>query len=261
LDTSIEQWLFINGLSFSILNRFPLNPQISQTDYLIESKLIVSYLAFEFLSDQKTFVNQPVGFSTRVWHDQWIHKNKIITTRILNGLGNSIPIHARKTDVIKLNQPELDSFLAHNHLQGITKANYKYGLVYQTQLVAVAAFVWPRKFYVGDRILMSYSMSRHCNLLGYHVQGGLGKLLKHFIKTHNPDNIMTYTDLDWSEGNTYLKMGFQYIETTEPETFYIDQDTYKRYSAKDMEKLMLEPSKYIAINNRGNNKYKLFINT
>jgi hypothetical protein len=38
--------------------------------------------------------------------------------------------------------------------------------------------------------------------------GGASKLLKYFIKEHNPQTIISYSDNQYSVGNLYKKLGF-----------------------------------------------------
>ena len=53
------------------------------------------------------------------------------------------------------------------------------------------------------------------------VVGGASKLLKHFIKTYNPNEIISYADKRWSDGNLYEVLGFQKYNESKPNYFYI----------------------------------------
>ena len=59
------------------------------------------------------------------------------------------------------------------------------------------------------------------------------KLLKAFELEHNPDDIMSYADRDWSDGRSYEVLGFERIEITKPQSFMLDNQTLRRYSAKE----------------------------
>lgn len=52
------------------------------------------------------------------------------------------------------------------------------------------------------------------------VRGGASKLFKHFINTYNPQSIITYADLRFSEGSVYPTMGFTFLRYTEPNYWY-----------------------------------------
>lgn len=254
VHTSFEYWLSSQSIFYQKGASFALNSEISSTEYLIENNILISYLKFE----ANEHPPQVPTNSIKLWEDQWIHKKEIVTGRILNLLKRAHTIYGRKTIVKKITQPVADEFLNQNHLQGSTKAKIKLGLFHEDCLVSVATFTWGRKFYVDDKILLSFGLIRHCNLNQHSVIGGLSKLLKHFINEYKPDDIMTFVDLDWSEGLAYQGLGFELIEKTEAETFFIDPQSYKRYYPHHLESLGLHPNDLIKIQNSGNNKYKLF---
>jgi len=53
------------------------------------------------------------------------------------------------------------------------------------------------------------------------VVGGASKLLKYFIQTYKPTEILSYADKRWSNGNLYKKLGFVEVKSTSPNYFYI----------------------------------------
>ena len=52
------------------------------------------------------------------------------------------------------------------------------------------------------------------------VRGGASKLFKHFINTYNPQSIITYADMRFSEGSVYPTIGFTFLRYTEPNYWY-----------------------------------------
>ena len=66
--------------------------------------------------------------------------------------------------------------------------------------MAVATFSGGRTLKFGDRKNQrSYELIRFATLKEFVVIGGFDKLLKAFCKEHQPDDIMTYADRDWSD--------------------------------------------------------------
>jgi hypothetical protein len=57
----------------------------------------------------------------------------------------------------------------------------------------------------------SGELIRFCNKLDYTVVGGLSKLLKHFITQYQVDDVMTYIDKDWSDGKSFIQLGFEVV--------------------------------------------------
>ena len=80
----------------------------------------------------------------------------------------------------------------------------------------------------------------------------MGKMLKTFIKEVQPDDIMSYADLEWSAGDVYAQLGFKLEGVKEPVLFSVNTQTWQRIPLKssqtDITSLFL---------NLGSNKYRL----
>ena len=79
-------------------------------------------------------------------------------------------------------------------------------------MVAVAGFSAPRVWNKGGREVRSCEWIRYASLDGVGVDGGMGKLLKAFVDEVRPDDVMSYADASWSDGNVYRKLGFSQEE-------------------------------------------------
>ena len=66
-----------------------------------------------------------------------------------------------------------------------------------------------------------YELLRFCNKLNTTVIGGASKLLKHFVKVHNPNEIISYCDRRWSQGDLYEKLGFKFDHVSQPNYYYV----------------------------------------
>lgn len=62
---------------------------------------------------------------------------------------------------------------------------------------------------------------RFASKINHVVNGGASKIFNHFIKEHHYQNVITYADLSWSNGNVYSKLGFQFKYNTKPGFYYI----------------------------------------
>ncbi len=162
-----------------------------------------------------------------IWEDEWYSKNNIIKNRLSSKLRISERVHGRKTIVKRIDKAIAYSFMQTQHLQGYSTGYYKYGLYEKTLLYAVALFSKTRKMWAENYI--SAELIRYANLEGHHVSGGLSKLINHYIQEHKPNDIMTYVDRDWGNGDGYIKIGFEVVETTPAQAFWVNPKTYKRY--------------------------------
>lgn len=164
--------------------------------------------------------------------DKWITKKDVMRWRILAHLGKFVRIHGRLCNISRITKTQADEFLVQNHLYDSPQAKHKYGLFYKNQLVAVATFSGGRPIVRNNKTYRSYELVRFANYRNYVVCGGMGKLVSYFIAEQNPDDIMSYADVDWSSGKSYEKLGFKFNEYTEPQKFYLDTDTCRRYYIK-----------------------------
>ena len=106
-----------------------------------------------------------------------------------------------------------------NHLQGKDKSSIKYGLYYNDELVSLMTFVKSR----FDKKIQ-YEMYRYCNKLNTSVIGAASKLFKRFINDHSPKSIISYSDKRYFDGIVYQGLGFNFIENTTPNYWYISPD-------------------------------------
>ena len=95
-------------------------------------------------------------------------------------------------------------------------------------MIAVATFSNARKWVKDGKEIRSYEWTRYASLPEMRVSGGMGKLLKAFIKEVQPDDIMSYADLEWSEGAVDRALGFEAEMEKEAVDFVIDGETWER---------------------------------
>lgn len=147
----------------------------------------------------------------QISENEWKEKQAIVKSRLINLLGYSQKIYARKCQVIELTNLESSNFLKNTHVQGNCKATVKLGLMYDNELVAVMTFGRPRynKHYEWE--LLRYSSKLNTNVIG-----GASKLLTYFKHTYLPKSIISYADLRWSKGNLYTMLGFDLSHVSQP---------------------------------------------
>ncbi|MHC1689878.1 MAG: hypothetical protein AB9833_03495 [Bacteroidales bacterium] len=206
-----------------------------------------------------------------LYEDEWRTKNELIVSRLLVNLGKSRTIFARNCEVKIVDSHTAKTFLNCNHLLGHTSASYYYALyevkgtksspVNSNEPVAVAAFSSPRPMNRDGEVISSYEWVRYASRRGVRVAGGMGKLLNCFVNEQSPQEIMSYADRDWSEGDVYKKLGFKFAGYTQPIDFIIDPVTFERVSIKKLRRKFGEdsPELYeknaLILRNRGNLKF------
>lgn len=201
--------------------------------------------------------------------DRWKSQAETTKRRILAHLEIFTQIYARNCEVRKIDKNTASEFLKSNHSYGDASCRYRYGLYLKRHtghnagsvsvepgcLVAVAAFSNGRKWIKGDRTIRSYEWTRYASLPGVRLSGGMGRLLKAFIDDVQPDDIMTYADLEWSEGKVYEALGFTLEGRKDAVTFVVDTKEWKRFPVRPGMKHNEAQQAYFR--NFGSNKYRL----
>ena len=160
-----------------------------------------------------------------IFEDEWLYKKEIVKSRvksILNLIENKI--YARKCSIKNIDNETTKKFLEKNHIQGNTIFKYSFGLFYNEELISVMTFGCLRKNLGNKNKENCYELLRFCNKINTNVVGGASKLLSHFIKQYHPEEIISYADRRWSQGNVYEKLGFSYKHNSQPNYFYIVGD-------------------------------------
>lgn len=189
------------------------------------------------------FGNYPLIVS----EDRWRRQGNMTRSRLLAHLEIFTQIYARNCEVRRIDKIIAQTFLEANHSYGDAACKYRYGLylkrhtghnarrhseqceesLFPGTLVAVATFSNARKWIKGKKTIRSYEWTRYASLPGIRLSGGMGRVLKAFIKDVQPDDIMTYADLEWSEGKVYEVLGFVLEGIKEAVTFEVDYE-YRR---------------------------------
>ena len=159
-----------------------------------------------------------------VWEDLFVNKPDIMVSIILSKLGIfSERIYARKCDIREIDVDTYSKFLVDNHIQGNTVAKVKYGLFHSGQLVSVMSF--------GKRIICgkeNWELIRYCSRRNTIVVGGSSKLFNRFIKDYEPNEIISWSSNDISDGNMYRMLGFLQ-DNISFSYWYVDRKTLERY--------------------------------
>ncbi|MFW6243118.1 MAG: DUF7487 domain-containing protein [bacterium] len=158
-----------------------------------------------------------------IYEDDWLYKKDILKSMILNKIGlTKNKIFARKCEIKEISDNKLvRNFLNKNHIQGFIGSSIKIGLYYKGELISLMTFGKKRTPLNSKSSNNEYEMLRFCNKLNTNVVGGASKLFKYFIKTHKPNEIVSYADRSYSNGNLYKQLGFKLIHISKPNYNYI----------------------------------------
>ena len=217
------------------------------------------------------------GYPLIITEDRWKRQREMMEARLLAHLEMFGQAYARNCEVRRVEKAEAQQFMNENHSYGHAACRYRYGLFLKRhtghiakemeamqeagasevirddrgKLIAVATFSNARKWIKDGKEIRSYEWTRYASIPDLRVSGGMGKLLKAFIKEVQPDDIMSYADLEWSEGEVYERLGFAAEALKEPVMFKVDSETWERTPVKS------EMSGNLFFRNFGSRKFRL----
>jgi len=147
----------------------------------------------------------------------------------MDSLGRLNTVFARNCTASRIDKDTAGGFLCAHHRMKDASCRYRYGLFVRRitgegessdfpkgTLVAVGTFSSARRMRDGSR---SFEWVRYASLTGCRVVGGMGKILEAFAADVHPDDVMTYADERWSDGQVYLELGFTLEEKKESGAF------------------------------------------
>lgn len=163
------------------------------------------------------------------------------------GLNTNLPkIYARKCYIEEITTKDKNDFLNENHLQGTDNSSIKLGLWYPSDsgdiLVSVMTFRKPQVSLGNkkNKTKYDYELSRFANAHEFNVLGSFGKLFSYFKNNYEWSNLITYADLRWSVGDIYLKNNFTLDHISQPNYFYFNRNTKKRFHRYSFRKQILK---------------------
>lgn len=175
-----------------------------------------------------------------IYEDDWLYKQDIVKSRILNLLSKSEKIYARKCEIKDVTSKNARLFLVSNHIQGFVGSKHYIGLYYKDELVSLMTFGKKRKFMNSSSDEGEFELTRFCNILNTTVIGGASKLFKHFIRNYDPKEIISYAYRSWSQGSLYEQLEFEFLSKTQPNYFYIVDGIRKHRFGFRKDKLVKE---------------------
>lgn len=206
---------------------------------------INSDLRLQILAFGNSFLGENTNNDLLVYEDLFITNPQFYRGILSSRLGLNQSIYGRECEIVELDKKEFNTFCDENHYLQTTNAKVRYGLMHKKELVMVAGFSKPRLMYREGEKFQSAELIRSSSKYGFTVVGGLSKLLKHFIDTDKPDDIVTYIDKDFFDGESFKKMGFQIYKESQSMLMWLHIESKLRFTTNQLiKKLNLDPSAF-----------------
>jgi hypothetical protein len=173
----------------------------------------------------------------QIFEDEWINQPHIVKSRIANILGKTTKkISARSCDVKKVSSRDAARFCDDNHIMGSGRSNVRLGLYHDHELVSVMTF---SKSNISRKVA-GWELNRFASRIDLSVTGGASRLFTAFLRSYDPDRVVSFSDNRWSDGELYQKLGFQKINAGSPNYWYTMPNTTKRIHRFNLRKTSTE---------------------
>lgn len=176
---------------------------------------------------KKTEACEKLGYRLfHVFEDEWRGKKDAWKSMLRCSLEASMDkIEAKDCKVKNISEQECSLFLNQNHILGDCPCTIRYGLLFQGELVAIMAFASDNG--------MDFELLRYCSKIGFDIRDGASVLFKNFKEKNAPKTVIAQADRRFDNGEIYLRLGFSFQETMEPEFRLVVKD--KRVSPSNVE--------------------------
>lgn len=272
---------------------FPLTPL---TDSLLLHQIdLATYLRLlnegrdmtDFFQQLTNAVSNEGQRVVHLWEDVRRQKPAVVASRLAALRGESVRVPGRLTQARRIDKATALAFLAEHHLQvplpgkvryglflpqryfRVLPPTYRAGLTHRADrpanepdadlLLAVATFAQPRHLQRDGQPHRSAELLRVASRINTTVVGGLDKLLTTYLKNHPADDLMTYADRDWSDGASYRRLGFEAVDDTPPQRFWLWPDEGIRYYENALPGGVTEANArslgYVPVFNAGSRKF------
>lgn len=150
----------------------------------------------------------------QVWEDDWTNRQDVVKSMLLHKLGMSRnrTVAARQTEATRITRDEAMAFFDAHHIQGFVSASHYLGL--RDADGALVAAMSLKKASPGVLRLERYATS-------VRVPGGHSKLVSFAKRELDWDSLVTFADLEVSDGRLYETTGWVQEKTLEPDYKYV----------------------------------------
>lgn len=223
-EKNLREFILSNYSDIIVFNNRKIITPLELDIYLPKLKIAFEFNGLYWHSDIykdknyhliKTELCEQIGIQLiHIWEDDWIYKQDIVKSIILNKLNIfKSEIYANICKIKEISDEFLvKEFLDKNYINGYIKFDINIGLYYNDELVALGVF---------EKNENNYTLYTICNKLNINVVGSHDKILTYFIKNINFSKIFTYINRSYFNGDYYLKNNFLFESKTDPNCYYL----------------------------------------
>ena len=145
-----------------------------------------------------------------IFDDEWIQQRPIVERAIVAALGLSKTSYARQLTIGTVDKDTASTFLNEYHIGGNRNGSYRIGLYLDNNLEAVLV--------CGKHASEEWEIIRYAS--SHNIVGGFRRLFSRFIQDMNVTRCLSYCDLRYGSGKSYLDAGFECVAVTDPDYWW-----------------------------------------
>ena len=211
----ISSFLKDNNITYTSDNNFDFIIQYKNTN------IKILHIPNDRYTGVNNIKNNPNLRVIHLFSDEILLKTKITFNRLKNILGLiHYKIPGRKCIIKEIDSPTKNKFLEKYHIQGKDNSSIRLGAFYKSRLVAVMTFGAYRISNGLQPTKDNFELVRFCSINNFLIHGIANKLLSYFENKYNYNELISYADRRWSNGNLYLKLNFILSHYSNPNYWY-----------------------------------------
>lgn len=220
--------------------------------YLPEHQLAIEYCGVYWIDetrgkDPKANFEKMEALNQRgidlitIFEDEWLDRPEVVRSILTNRLGKSdAGVGGRQLQIEEITSGESRTFLNKHHIQGAATGSYHIGAFHKGVLVGVMVMGPPTR----QMSLYQWELKRFA-ADGRNHPGMMGRLFNHFLRTHHPETIVSFSDNRWFPGGSYQQLGFVKEAEIAPDHYYVkDGVRYHKSKFRKSGILRLHPEHY-----------------
>lgn len=135
----------------------------------------------------------------QITDNQWIKRKDICKSIIINSLGLSYKIGARKCTIESYDKvtPEIREFFEHNHMDGFV-GGFRYIVLKHNEEIIAGIILGKSRFHKEQQT----ELLRYACRLNTQVQGALNRMISYYRET-NKESILSYVNLSLFDASSY----------------------------------------------------------
>lgn len=237
-EAAIFDYISQLGLVAERNNRSILQGNREIDVYIPEKKVGIEYHGLKWHTEkrettttkQKYTLAQKAGIKLfQVFEHEWKDRQEQVKGFIRSKVdSNTHKIGARQCELRPVEKEQARDFLNKYHIKGgKCEIKHAYGLFYKEELLMLVTFA------PHHRTRSEMVLNRCVTRFDWTVAGGLSKLCKH--AKAELGSFVTWIDKCWSNGDSWVKSGWEIVKDSTPDYFYYNPTTKKvmsKHSAK-----------------------------